>query len=175
MSLERLRADSFDGGLTSPRRTRQNPTTGEWWVRCDAGHEHYGEHGAAGLLLVHGSQMHVLLQERAAWVDHGGTWGIPSGALHPGEDPRVGAMREAREEGVGTFNFAGAPQTFVADHGGWVFHTVVVPVKSKPVTHTNSEARSWTWARWVDLVTGTSMLRLHPGLATFIDEHARDI
>jgi 8-oxo-dGTP diphosphatase len=39
-----------------------------------------------------------LLQKRADDANHGGTWGLPGGELHPGETPWQGAMREATEE-----------------------------------------------------------------------------
>jgi len=96
----------IEGRLTTQARpanaVRYNPAEDEWWVSCERGHVHYGAHGAAGLLLrtwsESGEAWAYLLQQRAAWVDHGGTWGIPSGALREGEDPRVGAIREANEE-----------------------------------------------------------------------------
>lgn len=156
----------------NPRRTQYNPFEDEWWVRCDAGHEHYGEHGAAGLLLrmwsEPGEAWAYLLQKRAAWVDHGGTWSVPSGALHQGEDVRSGALREAHEEGVGDLDIAPGdpldPLVFTADHGGWAFHTVLVTVASAPEITDTAES---TLHQWFSLEQART-LDLHPGFAAFL-------
>lgn len=66
------------------------------WVTRDAGHRHWGPYGAAGLLIRCGEA--YLLQLRAAWTHHGGTWGIPGGARHQGEGSYAAACREAAEE-----------------------------------------------------------------------------
>ena len=67
----------------------------------------------------------VLLQLRAEWSHHGGTWGIPGGAIRKGESARDGALREAHEE-------AGVPEhllepidEFVIDLGFWSYTTVI--------------------------------------------------
>ena len=77
------------------------------WAFCSQGHRHWGRAGAAGLLLhrdgAEGPE--VLLQHRASWSHHGGTWGTPGGALHDGEpagtvrwelhsDPKLGERVE---------------------------------------------------------------------------------
>ena len=70
------------------------------WVTCALGHRHWGRVGAAGLL-VHRAGAdgpELLLQQRADWSHHGGTWGTPGGALHAGESPEHGALREVQEE-----------------------------------------------------------------------------
>ena len=74
------------------------PTDG--WTTCAQGHRHWGLAGAAGLFLHrHGaSGFEVLLQHRADWSHHGGTWGTPGGALHHGETADAGALREVQEE-----------------------------------------------------------------------------
>ena len=74
------------------------PTDG--WTTCALGHRHWGRAGAAGLL-VHrdgAGGPEVLLQHRAEWSHHGGTWGTPGGALHADEDAATGALREVCEE-----------------------------------------------------------------------------
>lgn len=91
---------------------------------------HWGPHGAAGLLIRHhdpeDGQTRYLLQKRAPWVDHGGTWGIPGGALHEDESPEEGAEREAEEEmGELPYNLR-HHRTHTDDHGGWAYHTVVL-------------------------------------------------
>jgi hypothetical protein len=74
---------------------------GDRFVTCSKGHEHWGAHGAAGLLLRHRDgegPVRYLLQKRSADVDHAGQWSIPSGARGKDETPEQGAEREFREE-----------------------------------------------------------------------------
>jgi 8-oxo-dGTP diphosphatase len=93
--------------------------SGDGWVDCRCGSQHWGLHGAAGLLLTDGDPTapSVILQHRALWSHHGGTWGIPGGALSPGESPADGAVREAVEE-------AGVPEGSVR---AWGASTLVHP------------------------------------------------
>ena len=71
------------------------------WTVCHKGHVHWGAKDAAGLLLrclpQEGEPVY-LLQQRSRWVDFGGTWGIPGGAIREGESPEVAARREVEEE-----------------------------------------------------------------------------
>lgn len=127
------------------------------FVHCGQGHEHWGPHGAAGLLVHH--QDRVLLQHRSPAVAHGNTWSLPGGACHPGEDPVTTALRETAEETtldtsrVTTFGWV------VDDHRGWTYTTVIgtVPTRS-PVRPTNWESTDVAWVP-VDDVT---RLSLHP-------------
>ena len=97
------------------------------WVTCSFGHRHWGLLGAAGLL-VHrdgADGVELLLQHRATWSHHGGTWGTPGGALHAGESPEHGALREVREElGLLPDAVVLGPRS-VDDHGGWSYTTVL--------------------------------------------------
>lgn len=87
--------------MTDPRRALHR-RPGDGWVECGCGSRHWGLHGAAGLLLfltdADGGATHVVLQHRALWSDQGGTWGVPGGAVAPGESAVDGAVREAAEE-----------------------------------------------------------------------------
>jgi 8-oxo-dGTP diphosphatase len=83
-------------------------------VRCRS--PALGPYGAAGLLIRRGEA--YLLQLRAAWTDHGGTWGIPGGARHQGEGPYAAACREAAEE-MGPLPPLTRLGAFTDDHGGW--------------------------------------------------------
>jgi 8-oxo-dGTP pyrophosphatase MutT (NUDIX family) len=138
---------------------------GDGWVRCSAGHRHWGRHGAAGLLLRDrgsgpGGRDRVVLQHRAWWSHQGGTWGVPGGARDSAETAVAAALRETAEE-------AGIPPAAVRptgllldDHGGWSYSTVLGvmrgPVDPRP---TGGESED---VRWVD-TDAVPALPLHPG------------
>ena len=97
---------------------------GDAWVEGPDGTRYWGRFGAAGLLVMH-PPLGVLLQLRAGWSHHGGTWGIPGGAIKYGEEAVAAALREANEE-------AGVPQhqvrvidTVLLDLGFWSYTTVL--------------------------------------------------
>ena len=101
---------------------------GDRMITCSKGHEHWGAHGAAGLLMRHkGSdgQIRYLLQKRGPDVDHPNTWSIPSGAKGKAETPEQGALREFREEMGALPRGTSHRSTVVStDCGDWQFHTV---------------------------------------------------
>jgi 8-oxo-dGTP diphosphatase len=133
---------------------------GDGWTRCAQGHKHWGLYGAAGLLLRHGER--ILLQHRALWSHHGGTWGVLGGARNSDETAEVAAAREAAEEaGIrpGSYTVAGC---YVDDHGGWSYTTVIArtraPALPRALTPETLEVR------WVP-VGELAQLPLHPGFA----------
>ena len=105
---------------------------------------------------------HVLLQHRALWSHHGGTWGILGGARHLGESADDAARREAGEES--DLDVTGVPSagTFVDDHGGWSYSTVALWVPAMtPVAVRGGESVELVWWRVADLAEA----ELHPGFA----------
>lgn len=128
-------------------------TSGDAWVECTCGRQHWGRYGAAGLLLAQeapdGGARQVLLQHRAPWSDQGGTWGVPGGALHSGEDPVTGALREAAEEAGVDPAGVRIVATHVLDHGPWQY-TTIVGVVSGPQDPRPTDAESLEIA-WVDV------------------------
>ena len=134
---------------------------GDAWVESPTGEKYWGRFGAAGLLLWHPSAG-VLLQHRAVWSHHGGTWGIPGGARKLDESAVSAAFREAHEE-------AGVPRDLteviletVYDLGFWSYTTVVARTEELfvPVMgDTESVALAWVPLAEVDA------LPLHPGFA----------
>jgi 8-oxo-dGTP diphosphatase len=97
---------------------------GDGWVEGPGGKLYWGVFGAAGLLVLH-PPLGVLLQLRAQWSHHGGTWGIPGGALKLGEDAVSAALREAHEEaGVPAENLR-IVDTRYLDLGFWSYTTVL--------------------------------------------------
>jgi 8-oxo-dGTP pyrophosphatase MutT (NUDIX family) len=140
-------------------------TSGDGWVRCARGHRHWGVFGAAGLLLSHrpaDGTTRLLMQHRASWSHHGGTWGLLGGARAPGETAEQAAAREAWEEAslpAGSYSVTGR---YVDDHGGWSYVTVLAEAGSLlPVGSLSAESTQVAWVRQDELPG----LPLHPGFA----------
>jgi 8-oxo-dGTP diphosphatase len=138
---------------------------GDGWTRCDAGHQHWGRHGAAGLLLRSADAdggIQVLLQRRAWWTHHGGTWGVPGGAMASWETPEQAALREVGEEVALTLDLTAIDRIHHDDHGGWSYWTIIAsadqPIAAEPRGHETAEMR---WVSAVEVDT----LPLHPGFA----------
>jgi 8-oxo-dGTP diphosphatase len=131
---------------------------GDAWVEGGRG-RFWGRFGSAGLL-VHDPAKGVLLQHRALWSDHGGTWGLPGGALHQGEEAVAGALREAKEEAAVPQESVRVLFTSVFDVGYWSYTTVAVEVvESFEPEISDPESLELTWVP-VELVGGKE---LHPG------------
>jgi 8-oxo-dGTP pyrophosphatase MutT (NUDIX family) len=148
-------------GFTGPVRVWT-----DGWTVCSLGHRHWGRAGAAGLLLHRdgAAGTEVLLQHRAAWSHHGGTWGTPGGALHPGEAPAAGALREAREELGLLPDDVVLGLSSVDDHGGWSYTTVLArPARQIEPADLRLDGESDAVAWWP--LDGLSEVPLHPGLA----------
>ena len=144
-----------------PRRPLGPLNPGDAWVVAPTGEKYWGRFGAAGLLAFD-AERGVLLQHRVGWSHFGGTWGLPGGALHEGESPHDGALREAQEE-------AGVPDgalrvrfSSLLDLKIWSYTTVVadVLVPFEPViSDPESLALEWVPVGEVD------QRPLHPGFA----------
>jgi 8-oxo-dGTP diphosphatase len=132
---------------------------GDGWVTCAQGHEHWGLHGAAGVLLRDPDDA-VLLQHRVGWSHHGHTWGIPGGARDSGETPEHAALREAGEEAGLDPRDVTLTGLLVDDHGGWSYTTVLACAEGRPeVTATGRESLEVAWVP----TAGVATLPLHPG------------
>ncbi len=136
------------------------------WTSCALGHKHWGRAGAAGLFLHRDGAAgpEVLLQHRALWSHHGGTWGTPGGALHDGEPAHVGALREVQEElGLEAGDVVLGARS-VDDHGGWAY-TTVLAVPARPIDprelRLDGESDGVAWWPLTELPT----VAVHPGLA----------
>ena len=130
---------------------------GDGWIQCACGNKHWGLNGAAGILLVRGTQ--ILLQHRAPWVHNGDTWGIPGGARDSHESVLEAAIREAKEEtGIDPVHLTPI-QTFSDDHGSWRYDTVIAYANDELVAHElNDESHE---VRWVE-IEKVDELSLHP-------------
>ncbi|QDY91548.1 NUDIX hydrolase [Arthrobacter sp. UKPF54-2] len=133
---------------------------GDAWVDGEHG-RFWGRFGSAGLL-VHDANKGVLLQHRAMWSDKGGTWGLPGGALHQGEDAVAGALREANEEAAVPPAAVRVLFTSVFDVGYWSYTTVAAQV-IEPFEPAISDPESLE-LQWVGL-DGVGDKELHPGFA----------
>ena len=103
------------------------------------------------------------------WVDEGGTWGMPGGAIHDGESPEAAAYREANEEiwPVPPYRVTGIE---VQDcGGGWKFHIIHADVDEPFTAYTARETDSTGWFTLSEMRMRT--LRLHPGLRQWVTEH----
>jgi 8-oxo-dGTP diphosphatase len=149
-------------GPTRPTGLHRQP--GDGWVACACGGRHWGLNGAAGLLLFRtddtGRADAVVLQHRAEWSDHGGTWGIPGGAIAPGETAVGGAVREAAEESGIDPGALEVVTTRVLDHGPWSYTTVIARATG-PHDPRATDPES-VEVRWV-AVDDVAARRLHPG------------
>jgi 8-oxo-dGTP diphosphatase len=144
----------YCGGVVLPRGD------GDGWTRCALGHRHWGLFGAAGLLLRHRDL--VLLQHRALWSHHGGTWGLLGGARNRGETPERAAQREAEEEaGLAPDSYT-VTGSYVDDHGGWSY-TTVIGRAAEAVLPTGLTGETLE-VRWVP-ADHLDNLPLHPGFA----------
>ncbi|WP_426995989.1 NUDIX domain-containing protein [Pseudarthrobacter sp. N5] len=145
---------------SEPPRFHGPRDPGDAWVEGDQ-ERFWGLFGAAGVL-VHDSGQGVLLQHRAVWSHNGGTWGLPGGALHEGEDAVNGALREAREEAAVPSEAVRVLFTSVFDVGYWSYTTVAVQVISsfEPAI-TDPESIELQWVPVADV----GHKELHPGFA----------
>ncbi|MDD9205221.1 hypothetical protein PU560_01925, partial [Georgenia sp. 10Sc9-8] len=72
--------DQRPAARTVPPDARPRRQSGDGWVQCGCGAEHWGLNGAAGLMLWRAAadqEPSLVLQHRALWSHHGGTWGLP--------------------------------------------------------------------------------------------------
>jgi 8-oxo-dGTP diphosphatase len=139
---------------------------GDGWVECDQGHRHWGRFGAAGVL-VHrvargGAGEQVLLQHRAEWSHHGGTWGLLGGARTSDETAVQAALREAAEEGGVDPEHLRVEGRYDDDHGGWSYVTVLAGADDTlDAQPTGGESIDVAWHPADRLAE----LGLHPGFA----------
>ncbi|WP_309067341.1 NUDIX hydrolase [Microbacterium sp.] len=161
---------------TEPARAGEPPRfsgprdPGDAWVVTESGERYWGRFGAAGLMAFD-DERGVLLQHRVGWSHFGGTWALPGGALHQGESPITGALREAAEEAGVPIASVRPRFTNVLDLKVWSYTTVIADV----IEHfagavTDPESFAVEWARIDDV----DRRPLHPGFAVAW-EHLRDL
>ena len=94
------------------------------------------------------------------WSHHGGTWGIPGGAIAPDETPTEGALREAQEEaGIEPADVV-VRSSYVLDHGTWAYTTVLAALRPGApgmVREADDESLEVRWVP-VDEVTALPLL-----------------
>lgn len=143
---------------------------GDGWAECAQGHRHWGVHGASGLLAVHHDDLgtpYVLMQKRALWSHHGGTWGLPGGARDSHEDAVASALREAREEAALGAEGLRVQGVYRDDHGGWAFETVIAESAGLlAAVCANGESDELCWLPLPEVTDRV----LHPGFAATWDQ-----
>jgi 8-oxo-dGTP diphosphatase len=135
---------------------------GDGWIECGLGHRHWGLFGAAGLLLHRPGRgdREVLLQHRATWSHHGGTWGLLGGARHSAESAVSAALREAAEEGGLAADGVEVQGRYDDDHGGWSYATVLAAGTATTAARpTGGESIDVAWVP----VGKVDAADLHPG------------
>ncbi|SDO87718.1 ADP-ribose pyrophosphatase YjhB, NUDIX family [Nakamurella panacisegetis] len=144
--------------------------SGDGWTVCALGHRHWGRFGAAGLLIVRGSD--VLLQLRSTHVHNGGTWSIPGGARDRAESAAQAALRESAEEiGLRASDVRPGAE-FVDDHGGWSYTTVIAPLVVPFVPRNNHESSGTAWvasSRVTELPLHNGFAHTWPRVAELVD------
>ncbi|MET4640256.1 NUDIX hydrolase [Mycetocola sp. 2940] len=147
----------------------RNP--GDAWVFADDGSKYWGRFGAAGLLAVDPIRG-VLLQHRALWSHFGGTWGLPGGARHEGENAVDGAIREASEEAAVDPDAVRSRFSHTLDLDVWSYVTVVADVIA-PFEPQVADPESLE-IRWVP-IDDVGALPLHPGFGRMWPVLQRDL
>lgn len=145
------------GAQVPPDRPRR---PGDGWVDCRCGRRHWGLHGAAGLLLARpaagpGVPAAIVLQHRALWSHHGGTWGVPGGAREPQETAVQAALRESAEEAGVDAAAVRLIGERVLDHVDWSY-TTVLAVAQRPLDVRPTDEES-TAVAWVELAAVTDL------------------
>ncbi len=146
------------------------PGSQDRWAFCGLGHVHWGAHGGAGLLLryvARSGEPLYLLTERSRWVDEGGTWGMPGGAIHDGETAEAAAHREATEEIWPVPPYRVTSIEVQDCGGGWKFHIIHADTDEPFTAYTARETDSTGWFTLSEM----RALRLHPGFRQWVEEH----
>jgi 8-oxo-dGTP diphosphatase len=146
------------------------PDSPNVWVDCACGERHWGRYGAAGLLLVHRTRSsagsaapaEVLLQLRAGWTHHGGTWALPGGARAAAESAEQAALREAFEEAGLRPDGVQVLELVADDHGTWSYTYVLAEIVTRPeLTPADEETEDLAWVAVEDVAA----YPLHPHFA----------
>ena len=138
------------------------------WVICAKDHLHWGELGGAGLLLRYAprkGEPSYLLHQRSKWVDEGGTWAPPGGAIHEGETPEQAARRKAMEEisPIPDYKLSGIE---IQDcGGGWQFYIVMADVDRPFPAYCARDSDATGWFTLGDMRD----LPLHPGFREWVE------
>lgn len=130
------------------------------FIRC-GDHLHWGRYGAAGVALTTPARDRILLQLRSSRVLDPHTWAVPGGAIHRGETPVDGALRETEEEtglDPGTFTVHGTLAGLV--HPRWAYTYVLATTEDTDLPqHTSWEVAEHRWFLLEEVP------ELHPALA----------
>ena len=145
--------------------------TTERWVICKLDHLHWGTLGEAGLLLRHapeGRAAIYLLHQRSRWIDEGGTWAPPGGALREGESPEEAARRTAREQVWPVPDYQVTAVDAEDCGAGWTFHVVRADVPKPFVAYCLQRTDAVGWFTVAEM----GFLQLHPGFNPWFERQS---
>jgi len=156
--------------LTRVQMNTEKKSPIDQWTVCAGDHIHWGAYGGAGLLLCYappGELPSYLLQQRSKSVDHGGTWGIPGGAMRKNESPEAAARREAEEEigPIPAYRVTGIEAQDCG--GGWNFYVVTATVDRPFDAFCVRETDATGWFTREDMRS----LNLHPDFQKWLEQH----
>ena len=136
---------------------------GSGWIDCSCGSRHWGPFGAGGLLVFTHDEdsVWVLMQHRALWSHHGGTWGIPGGARDSHESVEEAALREAHEETGITSGDVVLIDAVEVHHGEWMYATVIARAETRLELRASEESIDLQWIALDEV----DQRPLHPGFS----------
>jgi len=111
-------------------------------IRITDGKMVWGQ-SAAGVLFVCKKTKRILLLLRSEYVLEPDTWGIVSGKIDEGENPKDAATREAKEE-IG-YEAQNLIQVYVYEHGDFRFYNFVCYVEDEFQPELNWENEKYEW------------------------------
>ncbi|KAI0854320.1 NUDIX hydrolase domain-like protein [Daldinia vernicosa] len=144
------------------------------FVTCRRGCVHWGNRGAAGLLVYRyltSGEVQMLLGLRAEQCDHPLTWATIGGAIENGESARQAMEREVMEEiGLNIREFLWPVGEVIDDHGGWSYITFVAdPRKHFEISDLKLDTNEIKKVEWVTRKDLASR-NLHPNFAAFVKD-----
>ena len=111
-------------------------------IRITDGKMFWGQ-AAAGILFVSKKTKRILLLLRSEYVLEPNTWGIVSGKIDDGENPKEAATRESKEE-IG-YEAKNLIQVYVYEHGDFRFYNFICYVEDEFEPELNWENAKYKW------------------------------
>lgn len=124
----------------------------------------WGKQGAGCIILAKDTGR-ICLPHRSQYVEQPGTWGTWGGAIDSGEDPRVAAARELREEAGYDGKLKLLPLYVFRHPSGFTYYNFLALVDSEFEPKLDWETQGYRWVEWGDWPTP-----LHNGLKMLLND-----